>query len=157
MLDTGQGVHAETAVAGTARMAGTFLFRSFGLALEDVQPGQVVLSDMANEQGPVLIEILGAVLSQSGVLLEEANLGGASDHEHRPLRTFLETQRQLEPGYSDIRKHYGLTLREASEACAVATGLLIEDSSTILDPTIGFNIAVYAFVEGTKTAPDPVA
>ena len=57
-LRTDKGVHAETAVASVARMAGTFLFRSFGFQLPDVEPGGVVLSEQANEAGPRLIQIL---------------------------------------------------------------------------------------------------
>jgi hypothetical protein len=51
-LKTDKGVHAETAVAAMARMAGTFLFRSFAFPPSDITPGQAVLSDMANDQGP---------------------------------------------------------------------------------------------------------
>ena len=38
-LKTERGIHAETAIAGTARMAGTFLFRSFNFSLKDAKPG----------------------------------------------------------------------------------------------------------------------
>jgi hypothetical protein len=54
-----RGVHAETAIAGVARMAGTFLFRSFAFPLASAQLGQAVLSEAANEQGPKLIQALG--------------------------------------------------------------------------------------------------
>lgn len=156
-LKTDQGVHAETAVAGAARMAGTFMFRSFGFAIQGIQPGQVVLSDIANEQGPVLIEILGTMLSQAGVPLEAEDFGSAIDAENEPHLGFLETQRQLEPRYADIKEHYGLSFQEAADACAVAAAMLIQMSSTVLDPNVAFNIAVTGFVEGTKTAPDPVS
>jgi len=156
-LNTDQGVHAETAVAGAARMAGTFLFRSFGFSMKDIQPGQVVLSDIANEQGPILIEILGIVLSQTGVVLDGEEYGSAAGAENQPNLSFLETQRRLEPMYSAIGEHYGLSLQEAAETCAVATAMLIQESSTVLDPNVAFNIAVYGFIEGTKTAPDPVS
>jgi hypothetical protein len=156
-LRTDQGVHAETAVAGAARMAGTFLFHSFGFSIEDIQPGQVVLSDQANEQGPVLIGILEAVLSQMGVGLDVQEVGNTVDEEIQPNLSFLETQRRLEPKYSAIREHYGLSLQEAAEACAVATAMLIQMSSMVLDPNAAFDLAVYGFIEGTKTAPDQIS
>jgi hypothetical protein len=39
---------------------------------------------------------------------------------------------------------------------AAATSLLIQHCARALDPHIAFNIAALGFVEGTKTAPDPV-
>ena len=35
-------VHAETAIAGAARMAGTFLFRSFNFPSDGIKAGQAV-------------------------------------------------------------------------------------------------------------------
>ena len=86
-LNTEQGIHAETAVAGAARMAGTFLFRSFGFPLQDIQPGQVVLSDQANAQGPVLLEILGSVLSQIGIVLDEEELSDDTGSETKSIES----------------------------------------------------------------------
>jgi hypothetical protein len=152
-LNTALGVHAETAVAGVARMAGTYLFRTFGFPMDDIQPGQVVLSDMANDQGPALIEILGGALTQIGVSLNEENLGGETSAENQPNQSFLETQVLLEPRFAVVQEQYGLTHHEAAEACVIATALLIEDCSQVLDPNVAFNIAINSFIEGTKTAP----
>ena len=40
---------APTIIAASARMAGTYLFRSFDLELPGLKPGQIVLSEAANE------------------------------------------------------------------------------------------------------------
>ena len=138
-------------------MAGTFLFRSFGFPMNDIQPGQVVLSDKANEQGPVLIDILGEALSHIGFALDEEKLGDATSADNQPNQSFLETQRRLEPRFSAIKERHGLSLQEAAEAGVLATALLIQQCSYVLDPNVAFDIAVYGFIEGTKTAPDPVA
>jgi hypothetical protein len=45
---------------------------------------------------------------------------------------------------------------EAAQAGAVATALLIRHCAQILDPNTAFGIAALGFVEGTKTAPEPV-
>jgi len=42
-LGENRAVHAETAIASAARMAGTMLFRSFGLDTSKMPPGAVVL------------------------------------------------------------------------------------------------------------------
>jgi hypothetical protein len=156
ILKTERGVHAETAIAGTARMAGTFLFRSFNFPLENVKPGQPVLSEAANEQGPELIQILGGVLEHIGVKLDKSQFGQAPNPEHQPLLNFLETQKQLEPKYAGTAKRLGLSLQEAAQSAAVACALLIQQSAEILDPNVAFGIAVYGFIEGSKTAPEPV-
>jgi hypothetical protein len=154
-LKTEQGVHAETAIAGTARMAGTFLFRSFNFALKDVKAGQAVLSDQANEQGPRLIHILAAVLENAGVKLDHQQLADTSNNE--PLLTFLETHQRLQPKYTVIQRRLGLSFQESADSAAVATALLIQQSAQVLDPNIAFSIAVYGFIEGSKTFPEPVA
>lgn len=155
-LKTERGVHAETAIAGTARMAGTFLFRSFNFPFEDVRAGQPVLSEQANEKGPRLIQILGQVLEGLGITLDDEKLDEEPDSENDPLLGFLETQGQLEPTYTEIRERLGLSLEEGADSAAAAAGMLIQQSSQILDPNIAFGIAAYGFVEGTKTVPASV-
>ena len=150
------GVHAETAIAGTARMAGTFLFRSFGFPLASIQPGQAVLSDAANEQGPKLIQALGSVLAHIGVALDRAKLGASKEPEHQPQLDFLATQKQLEPTFSRAMQALGLSYLQAAESAAIATAILIKQCVPVLDPNLAFGIAAYGFVEGSKTAPDPV-
>jgi hypothetical protein len=155
-LKTERGVHAETAIAGAARMAGTFLFHSFGFKLGGVKAGQAVLSDKANEQGPQLIQILGCVLSHLGIILDREQFGKLPGTENQPLLGFLETQRHLEPRYMKIKDRLGLSLQEAAESAAVASALLIQQSAQVLNPNVAFGVAVYGFVEGTKTAPEPL-
>ena len=99
-LRTDKGVHAETAVASVARMAGTFLFRSFGFQLPDVEPGGAVLSEQANEAGPRLIGILAGALAEIGVALDEQKLGATGLAANQPKLGFLETQKRLEPLFS---------------------------------------------------------
>jgi hypothetical protein len=153
-LKTEGGVHAETSIAGTARMAGTFLFRSFNFHLKDAKAGQAVLSDQANEQGPRLIGILGAVLENIGIKLDTEKLGDSSSNE--PLLGFLETQRRLEPKYTTIQRRLGLSLQESADSAAAATALLIQQCVQVLDPNIAFSIALYGFIEGSKTVPEPI-
>lgn len=150
-----RGVHAETAIAGTARMAGTFLFRSFGFPLDDAKPGQPVLSEEANNKGPRLMNILGGVLDQMGIAVDSARVAQETPPDHRPRLDFLQTQRSLEPKFAAIVERSDLSLMEASDAAAIATALLITQCKEILDPTIAFGIALYGFVEGTKTFPAP--
>jgi hypothetical protein len=151
-----QGIHPGTAVAATARMAGTYLFRSFGFNLADLEPNQVVLSDAANKQGPALIAIAGGILAKFGVAPDDSAAGKPTPPEHKPSLPFLDTQRRLEPLYAPIKERFGLSTQEAAQAAAVATALLIRHFARAMDPSVAFGIAVYGFIEGSKTAPDPV-
>jgi hypothetical protein len=155
-LKVGEGVHAATVIAATARMAGTYLFRSFGFKLAGVKPGQVVLSDAANEQGPLLIQIAHSVLSRMGIKLDDSQSGGITNSKNEPMLAFLETQKKLEPLYTPIKARRGLTAQEAAQAAAVATAFLIGHCAKVLHANVAFRIAAYGFVEGSKTAPEPV-
>ena len=152
-FDRGGTFPAETVIGGTARMAGSFLFRSLGLPLAGVQPGAVVLSEQANQQGPRLIQILGAVLQQIGVELDSSKLSAAQGTARGLKEPFLETQKVLEARFAAIRDRHDLDDGEAADSVAVATAMLIKNCSNSLDPHVGFGLAVYGFIEGAKTAP----
>jgi hypothetical protein len=150
------GVHPGTIVAATARMAGTYLFRSLGLKLPGVKPGQFVLSVEANEQWPQLINIAGDALSKMGIKIDNAQAGKEIELKHKPVLEILDTQKKLEPMYAPIKDRCGFSDQETAHSVAVATALLIRHAAKFLDPSMAFNIAVYGFVEGSKTAPEPI-
>lgn len=152
-FDGGGTFPAETVIGSVARMAGSFLMRSFGLPMTGIQPGSVVLSEQANQQGPRLVQVLGAVLQGIGVKLDQSRLSAnpaAAGHLQEP---FLETQEALEMQFAGIRNKYGLSDAEAADSVVVATAVLIKNCASSLDPHVGFGLAVYGFIEGTKTAP----
>lgn len=152
-FDQGGTFPAETVIGATARMAGSFLFRSLGLPLTGAQSGSVVLSEEANQQGPRLIQILAAVLQNIGVKLDSSKLSAAQGAAKAPKESFLETQSVLEERFVAIREKHGLSDGEAADSVAVATAMLIKSCSHSLDPHVGFGLAVYGFIEGSKTAP----
>lgn len=144
---------AETVIAAVARMAGSFLFRSFELPLSGIQPGAVVLSEEANQQGPRLIQLLSAVLQSLGVPLDQSKLSAAQGSAKSVKESFLQTQGVLEMRFAEICEKDDLTDGEAADSAAVATAVLIKNCAKLLDPHVGFSIAVYGFIEGSKTAP----
>lgn len=152
-FDQGGTFPAETVIGSIARMAGSFLFRSLGLPLAGIQPGSVVLSEQANQQGPRLIQVLGAVLENTGVKLDPSRLSASQKTARGQKESFLETQKVLETQFVAIRDKHGLSDGEAADSVAVATAVLIKNCAHLLDPHVGFALAVYAFIEGSKTAP----
>jgi hypothetical protein len=53
-----RAVHSETVIAAAARMAGTMLLRSFGIDTSKMPVGAAILSEQANEKGPMLLNIV---------------------------------------------------------------------------------------------------
>jgi hypothetical protein len=151
------GAHPPTVVAACARMAGTYLFRSFGLKLKGAQPGQAVLSVEANEHSPMLIRTTAGILSNLGITIASAPTTALVEEKTKPMHDFLQTQRQLEPLFTPIQSKYGLTTRQAAQAAAIATAILIHHFVKHLEPNAAFGLAALAFIEGSKTAPDPVS
>jgi hypothetical protein len=92
-LGAGRAIHPETAIAASARISGSLLLRSFGFDLESQEPGTVLLSNEANEKGPNLVNLLGALLAKNKVELNSTKLGGAS--VHRGAEPKLSTQQSL--------------------------------------------------------------
>jgi hypothetical protein len=155
-LTSEDSFHPGTVVAATARMAGTYLFRSFRLDLPGVQPGQAVLSEQANKQTPVLIRIAAAIVGTFGITLDNTLAAEPIDQRHQPRLSILETQRKLEPVYRAITDCSGMSDYDGARAAAVAAAMLIFHCAKILEPNTGFRILSYGIVEGAKTAPDPV-
>ncbi|MEO6026015.1 MAG: hypothetical protein ABIR79_04025 [Candidatus Binatia bacterium] len=147
-----RGVHAETAVAAAARMAGTFLLRSCHLPMESLEPGTPVLSDAVNERGPLLVEILGVALQAMNIEVDMTR-ANAANHGGAALLTVPQTQSLLEIGMIGLKDRFGLDYEHGARAAALAAAFLIKDTAGALDPSTAFGIAAYGFVEGAKTVP----
>ena len=57
---------------------------------------------------------------------------------------------------SRIKQQYQLTYEEAAHAAAIATAMMVRKCSEVVEPHVGFSIAAYGFVEGTKTVPQRI-
>ena len=154
-LGADRAVHSPTVIAAGARMAGTMLLRSFGFDTSKMQPGAAVLSDQANEQGPVLINLLGNMLTQYGVPLDKAKFETAGRGEE-PMLSVNAMQELLEPELTAIRERFGLNLVGGAHACALTTAWLVKECAPQIGAEVGFNIAVFGFIEGSKTVPIPL-
>jgi len=152
-LGKNRAVHSETAISAAARMAGTMLFRSFGLDTSKLPPGTVVLSNEANEKGPELLSIVIMMMRQYRLQPDNEKLANVKERGGPPKLTVLETQELLEADLAQIREQHHLTLEEGAHACALATAWLIRDCAPQIGLEFGFNIAAYGFIEGAKTVP----
>jgi hypothetical protein len=156
-LRNDKGTHAETAIAGAARMAGTFLFRSLRLAIADTPPGTPVLSEAANEHGPLLVQTFGVGLVGEGIdptkIKPDLHIPG----QNQPLLSVTQTQEKLEPVLRAIAARHRLDDAHAAHACALAAAKLVRMTVEVLEPRTGFAVAAYGFIEGAKTMPIALA
>ena len=152
-LRTEKGTHAETAIAAAARMAGTFLFRSFALDVGGVPPGAPVLSDAANEQGPLLVQTFGVGLVGAGIDPTQIKPDLDIPEQNQPLLTVNQTQERIEPELRAIAAKHKLGDVQAAHACALAAAKLVKMTAAVLEPRTGFAVAAYGFIEGSKTMP----
>jgi hypothetical protein len=153
-LGSGRAVHPETAIATSARLAGSLLLRSFNLNLQGAEPGTVILSEEANEQGPQLIGILGAFLRHLGVSLDAKSLEGRSNSRGRePELSVLQSVSLLQDAALSAASEWGLELNQSAQAAALATAFIVKECANNIGAEVGFNIATYGFIEGAKTVP----
>ncbi|MGO4391282.1 hypothetical protein AB4Z46_08005 [Variovorax sp. M-6] len=156
-LGSGRAVHSETAIASTARLAGSLLFRSFNLDISPAKPGSVVLSHEANEAGPQLITIMSAMLQHFGVSLNQEKLGGEASKRGGPTElSVVESLALLQDDAMRISHDNGLGLKEAAQAAAMATAFVVKECAGTLGPEVSFNISAYSFIEGCKTVPPDI-
>lgn len=148
-------LHAETLIASIARMAGSLMYRSFDFD-KAIEPGTTVLSDQANIYGPKLMNIMFATLQQLGSKVDEESLNREYVSTELSQLTFRESHDRLAPFFLKYCEVTPMALQDAALGAAIATGILIHDCREVLSADKGSAIAVYGFVEGTKTAPFPL-
>ena len=147
-------IHPETAIASAARLAGSFMFRSFDLELAGVEPGTLILSKEADERGPHLVGILAAALKMFDDRLDTDKLGG----QHRMMgeEPKLEIAQSLKALQYDAMlkaQSHGLNPVQAAEAAAIATAYVVKECIASIGIDVGFNVGAAGFVEGCKTVP----
>jgi hypothetical protein len=151
---TGRAVHSETAIAMTARLSGSLLLRSFNFELQKLEPGSALLSEQANEEGPQLINILGSMLQNFGVVLDKTKLGGSDAlRGEEPKLSVVESLALLQEDAIRIAEQNRLSLKEAAQSAAMATAFIVKECTPSIGGEVGFNVAIYGLIEGSKTVP----
>jgi hypothetical protein len=150
------GVHIPTLIAACARMAGTYLFRSFALDVGSAVPGDAVLSVEATENSPLLLRTCANILKTLGTTIADKPSEPLGGDKNQPQKTLLETQAILDPLYEPARAKFSLSDRQMAQAAAVATGVLIHHFAKYVEPNRAFGIAAVAFAEGSRTVPAPL-
>lgn len=158
-IGTRRVAHPEAAIVAAGRLAGTMLFRSFGIDTTGIRPGTAILSEQANQEFPVLIAIGLAVLRESGLVLDQSKPSDQvlSSREKATTMSVLQMQDLLEGEILKIKSEHDLSFREAAHSAAVAAAWFVRDCAPDIGPDVSFSLAVLGFIEGSKTVPRPIS
>ena len=143
-------IDTTEAISSTARLAGSFLFRSFGFKINDAKPGTVMLSEEANTKGPQLVNITHAVLLNYGIQIDNRKM--SNGNQKQAESNFADVIGKVQTPALEIMKKNDLSYEQMAQSAAIATAFIIQQSSNIT-PEEGFGTAIYHYIEGTKTFP----
>jgi hypothetical protein len=143
-------IDTTEAISSTARLAGSFLFRSFEFKIDDAKPGTVMLSEDANTKGPQLVNITHAVLQNMGVQIDNNKM--SNGNQQQAESNFVGVIGKVQSPALKIMKKNGLNYEQMAQSSAIATAFIIQQSNNIT-PEEGFGTAIYHYIEGTKTLP----
>ncbi len=153
-IGVNRAIHSETAIAASARLSGSLLLRSFNLDLAVGEPGTVLLSEEANEQGPILINIVSGFLSASEILLDTNKLGRQENQRgEEPKHSILDTLSLLQQDAINICNCNSLSMQSSAQAAALTTAFVVKECISQIGAETAFNVAAYGFIEGSKTIP----
>lgn len=143
-------IDTTEAITSTARLAGSFLFRSFGFKINDAKPGTVMLSEEANTKGPQLVNMTYAVLQNFGVQIDNNKM--SNENQKKALSNFVDAISKIQNPALEIMKKKDLSFEQMAQSAAIATAFIIQQSNN-LAPEEGFGTAIYHYIEGSKTNP----
>ena len=143
-------IDTTEAISSTARLAGSFLFRSFEFKIDNAKPGDVMLSEEANTKGPQLVNITHAILHNYGIQIDRNKMSGGN--QKRAESDFLNVIGKVQNPALEIMKKNDLNYEQMAQSAAIATAFIIQQSGNI-SPEEGLGTAIYHYIEGTKTYP----
>jgi len=143
-------IDTTEAISSSARLAGSFLFRSFDFKIDDAKPGTAMLSENANTQGPQLVNITHAVLQNMGVQIDNNKM--SNDNQQESENNFVDVMGKTQTPALEIMKKNDLSFEQMAQSSAIATAFIIQQSKNITAEQ-GFGTAIYHYIEGTKTFP----
>ncbi len=150
-----QGSHIGTVLSAAAWLTGTSLYRSFGYEHQP-EPGTVVLSEIANVEGPKLLNLFLFFLFQNGLRIKPDQFILETPDGYKPLKTITEIQAAHQDEYNQIMKKHGLNYVDGARSGIVVCSMLVTIhcvDKKDMDPRLAAGMVSMAVVEGTKTAP----
>jgi hypothetical protein len=153
-----QGSHIGTVLSAAAWLTGTSLYRSFGFEPQ-VEPGTVVLSDKANEEGPKLLNLFLFFMYQNGLVIKPDQFILEIPDGYKPLKTITEVQEAHQEEYNAIMLSHGLDYVDGARSGIVVCSMLVDIhcvDKKDMDARLAAGMISMGIVAGTKTAPPPL-
>lgn len=161
LLRNERGIHAETAIASAAVMAGEYVLRSSGYDYSGLEPGTTIISDVVNQllfeaDGQLTVSdvFINALFSQ-GIDVSKESWPESIPDEHQVMMDPLEVVARLRPQSDQLFVMMEIEALERAYACAQAAALLVAQTRRVLDPNVGKTLALEAMLRGAKSVPLP--
>lgn len=142
-------INPRDAILCSGNLIGMFMFLSFDIKYQELEPGSVLLSNEANELGPKVINRLLYELNNYKIEIDKAD----NSNIYKSSLTYLEILELTQKDAMEIMKKYGFDYKQAMIICISATAFIIQNVSSNVDVNEGFGIATYGIVQGSKTIP----
>lgn len=153
-LSDGRGVHIETALTAAGALAGLAMLRNTDLDLSKMTPGEVVLYQGVDDQGPELIQELSAFCDGFG-FNPQTGWDTPVPEEHQSLQSVLELNTRFEHEANAFYERFAVPLGARARVAAFTGVRMMKMASQVLNPEIGKAILLNAVVAGSKTVPNP--
>ena len=147
-----RSVVPEVAISHISVLAGSLLLRSFHFDLSTMKPGSVLLSSEANEQGPLLIDVLFKSLEQYGLTANPTQLQEMYNKSPTDMNV-VEITGLLQHEAINIKNDSELNDQSAAIAASQATAFIIKECVPSINLEQACAIAMLGFVTGAKTVP----
>jgi hypothetical protein len=150
--------HAGTVLSAGAWLAGTSLYRSFNYK-NDVAPGMVVLSLLADQEYPKLLNVFSAFCKRNGIDVMARPLVTQFPEKDKPQLKIEQVREEFQDQYHEIMQKYGLDYLDEAMAGMVVCSIVFQHHVTVvkdIDPYIATGLVAMGVVEGAKTAPAPL-
>lgn len=152
------GIHPGTVLSTAAWLSGTSLYRSFGYT-QNPEPGTVMLSEIANQEFPKLLNLFQFYMFQNGMQLQPDQFILEIPNEHKPLKNILEIQEAYQDEYNAIMKRYELDYLDGARAGIIVCSMVFAYhclQRKDMDPRLGAGIISMGIITGAKTVPFPL-
>jgi hypothetical protein len=158
LIEKGQeDINSNEPISILAILAGSFLFRSFEIKLDNLNPGSVINihSELEQSKEKELIIITQSSLELIDVDID-LNLLILNNQNIEQKINFIDIISKVQEPALQIMKNHNLTYVQLAQSAAIATSYYIQQSEKY-NIEEGFKTAIYYYFVGSRTCPPDFA
>ena len=145
-------INPIAAISSCANLVGFFMFLSFRISTNNLEPGSVLLSDQADETGSKVINRLGYEMIKYGLEIDQSKIKDYLNPDPDKL-PYIETLKKIQTPAIKIIKKYKFSYEKAIIISISATAFIIYNLKTRIEINKAYSLAIYGIVEAAKTIP----